>query len=41
MRVVYCLVDADVPEFCELMCRRIEHEATSRLQTIRRDGLRQ
>jgi DNA-binding transcriptional ArsR family regulator len=38
--VVYTLADADVLELCELMCRRLENEAASRLRTVRRGGAR-
>jgi DNA-binding transcriptional ArsR family regulator len=34
--VVYRLADDDVLELCELMCRRLEHEAASRLHVVRR-----
>jgi ArsR family transcriptional regulator len=38
--VAYRLADADVLELCELMCRRRELEATSRLHAVRRGGPR-
>jgi DNA-binding transcriptional ArsR family regulator len=39
--VMYRLADADVLALCELMCRRLEHEATSRLHAVRRGGARE
>jgi DNA-binding transcriptional ArsR family regulator len=38
--VAYRLADADVLELCELMCRRLELEATSRLHAVWRGGTR-